>query len=145
MSLKLMFSGFISGDAVVKYNDAGVPSISFSVPVNKRVPGKPGEEWVEKTFWVRVRASRKAEFAEKMIKGTRVQVIGDFTPSMYESKEDGTRMGLDVYADSIEIINKAAPGDSGGYAGPSARPAAQPVRRPAPVTVAEDEDGELPF
>lgn len=134
---KLICSGFIAADVELRYTDEGKARLSFSLPINNR--RKSGDDWIEHTDWVRVRTGNES-MKDKLTKGVRVQVIGNLQTSEYEAKDgSGKRFSLDVWADSIEVLNKAPEPVS------STREPIAVGGRSSPVAPVDDGTEELPF
>lgn len=100
--LKVMFIGFLGGDAEERYTAAGKRLVQFSVAVNERRPVQGSDEWADHTNWFRVRVSgRQCDYAQTLNKGNRVHVVGNLSVDAYTARDNSPRASLDVFADEI--------------------------------------------
>ena len=117
--------------------------LDFSVAENLRTP--KGEKM---TNWYKVSIFGKyAETMSKYIaKGTLVQVYGDLNPRLFDKRDGGQGLSLDIMNPVISLLGGGSKGGDAGNAGGEA------AKTPAPA--AGDDDGfvtipdgvtELPF
>ena len=110
--LRVSLLGNLGADPEVRYSQKGAMIISFRVAVNFVRSGPDGERQ-ENTEWFRVRViGRQAEFAQRLMKGNRVLVIGRLDINHYQSREGDTRVGFDVWADEVHNVSARAPIDA---------------------------------
>lgn len=96
--------GNATADPELRFTPKGDAQATFTVAVSERV--KQGDEWVDgEPAFYRVTAWRKIaeQAAEHLRKGQRCVVVGKLKPRMYEAKDGGKRLSLDVTADEIGL------------------------------------------
>ncbi len=116
--------------------------LDFSVAENLRTP--KGDKI---TNWYRV--SIFGKYAETMakyiVKGTVVQVYGDLNPRLFDKRDGGQGLSLDIMNPVISLLGGSKGGDAGNAGGEAAK---------TPAPAAGDDDGfvtipdgvtELPF
>jgi single-strand DNA-binding protein len=109
MSTPITLIGNATADAELAFSANGDARASFTLAVNERL--KKGDDWVDgEPVFYRITAWRSiAEaVAERVLKGTRLVVIGKFKPREYETKQGEKRMSLDVTADTVALVVKPA-------------------------------------
>jgi single-strand DNA-binding protein len=170
--LRVSLLGNMGADPEVRYSPKGTQITSFRVAVNQVRTGPDGERQ-ENTEWFRIRvANRQSEFVQRLVKGTRVLVIGRLDIGHYQSRDGEPRTSFDVWADEVQALSarttgmesenlvdgegdaqKAAVAGVSSVAGASGARAnsndkgARPSSRPEPVG-GESSDGgleDLPF
>jgi single-strand DNA-binding protein len=104
--------------------------LTFNVASNFRQ--KVGDEWQDRTEWVRVRVlGKRAEtLSEHLVKGARVYADGRLEARPWTTREGEIRAGLEMVADVVEFMSPRQ--DGGGSDGETRRSegAARPERRP---------------
>lgn len=114
--------GNATGDAEMRFTPRGASVASFRVAVNERVKNEDGS-WGDgdATFYsVSAWDSIADGVAEQVKKGTRVIVVGKLKSRMYETKEGGERMSIDIRAEEVAVstgfqkqrITSASTGDT---------------------------------
>lgn len=118
---EIKFTGALGGDSELRYTPSGQAVLNFSAADSKSKKLDNGEWETLATQWFRVTLwGELAEFfAEKLLKGVRVTVWGDFMSREYEGK-NGAGLSLDVTAKGIEVHQKrgqqaAGRSNSGGF------------------------------
>ena len=87
--------------------------MQFRVAVNQVRLGADGERQ-ENTEWFRIRVSgRQQEYAQRLVKGNRVLVIGKLDIGHYQGRDGEARVSYDVWADDIQTVS--APGGTRSY------------------------------
>ncbi|MCU0506090.1 MAG: single-stranded DNA-binding protein [Chloroflexi bacterium] len=127
---KVMIIGNLGRDPEMRYTPSGRAVTEFSVAVNQSTKNQQTGEWVEATDWFRVTVwgDRGERVAEQLRKGNRVFVEGRFRTREFEGRDGQKRISLDVTADSVVSLERAADVDDGGDRG-QGRPDASPPRR----------------
>lgn len=144
---KVTITGHCGSDGELRFTDEGRGLVTVNVAVNTRRQNKD-KEWIDHTDWIRVRTMRGAEsLAPRLLKGTRVIVIGDIQTGEYTAKDGTKRFSLDIWADIIETVREKPAEEQNGkeLTGVSQR-AALSSRTSAPADPADDNDDDaLPF
>lgn len=137
--LKATVIGNIGGDAETKQTKSGKSFLSFSVAHDK---GKD-----QPTVWIRIMwfGGIESPIARFLRKGAKVSVTGDMNVTVYQDRTGSVIPGLDIYADSVEIVmypkrEDAAPAPA-PY-DPNHAPVGPSARRPAPAAPAGNAPGE---
>ena len=101
----VMVEGNLARDPELKYTPSGTAICTFSIGTNRSYR-KDGEWKKEASFFDIVLWAKLAEhFAEKLIKGTRVRVIGSLKQERWET--DGkTRSRVSIVADNVDYWSK---------------------------------------
>jgi single-strand DNA-binding protein len=104
--LRVTLLGNLGADPDQRFTAKGAQLVVFNVAVNQVRRGPDGERQ-ESTEWFRVNVSGpRAEFAQRLSRGSRVMVIGRLSISHYTSKDGEPRTGFDVWADEIEPMSQ---------------------------------------
>lgn len=82
--LKIIASGNIGSDAVIRDGGNGRSAISFSVATSKKVKEEYVTTWVKCTKWVASGGS--TAIADYLKKGAKVIVVGEASIEVYEGK-----------------------------------------------------------
>ena len=130
---RILLSGRVVRDFVLRYTTDEVPVARFSVAFNRRV--LTGENtWTEVPGFVEVLvAHRLAEqCAERLKKGSPVYLEGRLQMRRTSERDGTSRSSLEIKADTVQFLDRGAPvgGDDASAAPPSP---------PRPV------EGDLPF
>jgi single-strand DNA-binding protein len=112
--LRVTLLGNLGADPEVRFTQKGSQLVQFRVAVNQVRFGADGERQ-ENTEWFRVRVSgRQQEYAQRLVKGNRVLVIGKLDIGHYQGRDGEARVSYDVWADDIQTVS--APGGGRAYA-----------------------------
>jgi len=107
---QINFTGNLGGEAEVRFTPAGNACLEFSVADTKGKKDDQGNwdknqeqtQWFRCTLW-----GPDAEYyAERLRRGARVTVYGDFMSRAYTDREGSARTSLDVTVRGLSIINK---------------------------------------
>jgi len=108
----IKFTGNLGRDAELKYTPSGRAVLNFSVADSKSKKLDSGEwetiaeQWLDCAIW-----GELAEFYhEKLKRGSRVTVYGDFMSRKYQNKEGVPGVALDVNVKGVDIM----PSKNGG-------------------------------
>jgi len=108
----IKFTGNLGKDAELKYTPSGRAVLNFSVADSKSKKLDSGEwetiaeQWLDCAIW-----GELAEFYhEKLKRGSRVTVYGEFYSRKYQNKEGVPGVSLDVVAKGVDIM----PSKNGG-------------------------------
>lgn len=108
----IKFTGNVGKDAELKFLPSGRAVLNFSVADSKSKKLDNGEwetlaeQWLDCAIW-----GELAEFyADKIKRGSRVTVYGDFMSRKYEAKDGSKGMSLDVNVKGVDIM----PSKNGG-------------------------------
>jgi single-strand DNA-binding protein len=103
---EIKFTGNLGSDAVLRYTPSGRAVLNFSVADTKSKPDGNGgweklaEQWLDCAIW-----GELAEFyTDKLVKGSRVTVYGEFYARKYQNKEGVPGTALDVVAKGVDIF-----------------------------------------
>lgn len=112
----IKFTGNVGKDAELRWTPAGRAVLNFSVADSKSRKLDNGEwetlaeQWLNCAIW-----GDLAEFyAEKVKRGSRVTVYGDFMSRKYEAKDGTPGVSLDVTVKGLDIMPARNGGNSGG-------------------------------
>jgi len=101
----IKFTGNVGKDAELKFLNSGRPVLNFSVADSKSRRLESGEwetlaeQWIDCAIW-----GELAEFyADKIKRGSRVTIYGDFMSRKYVNKEGVPGVSLDVTVKGVEI------------------------------------------
>ncbi|MDQ5860651.1 MAG: single-stranded DNA-binding protein [Actinomycetota bacterium] len=116
----IKFTGNVGKDAELRWTPAGRAVLNFSVADSKSKKLDNGEwetlaeQWLNCAIW-----GDLAEFyADKVKRGSRVTVYGDFMSRKYETKEGVPGVSLDVNVKGLDIMpSKNGGGQQGGNRG----------------------------
>lgn len=108
----IKFTGNLGRDAELKFTPSGRAVLNFSVADSKSRKLDNGDWETLKEQWLNVEVwGDLAEFyAEKLPKGSRVTIYGEFFSRKYEAKDGTPGVSLDVVAKGIDIL----PSKNGG-------------------------------
>lgn len=102
----IKFTGNVGKDAELKFLPSGRPVLNFSVADSKSKRLESGEwetiaeQWLDCAVW-----GDLAEFyAEKIRRGSRVTVYGDFMSRKYQNKEGVPGVALEVNVKGIDVL-----------------------------------------
>jgi single-strand DNA-binding protein len=140
----IKFTGNLGKDAELRFTPSGRAVLNFSVADSKSKRLESGEwetiaeQWIDCAIW-----GDLAEFYhEKLRRGSRVTVYGDFMSRKYTNKEGVPGVSLDVNVKGVDILPSKngggqqgrQPGEASSWGGkgtakddPWASPAAQPA------------------
>ena len=129
----IKFTGNVGKDAELKWTKGGQAVLNFSVADSKSRRLESGEWETLKEQWLNCEVwGELAEFyAEKVKRGTRVTVYGEFYARKYEAKDGSQGTSLDVTVKGLDILparsggqqRQPAPANSGGWGnGPTSEP-----------------------
>lgn len=112
---RIEFTGNVGRAPELKFTNGGDAYLSFSVADSKSRKLDSGEWETLKEQWFNVTVWRELAqlYAEKLEKGSRVTIWGEFFERKYES-DKGPGVSLDVQAKGIEVHPKRN-GGSGGH------------------------------
>ncbi len=113
---KVILIGNAGKDAEVRYIDSGIAVASFSLATSETYIAKTGEK-VTTTEWHNIIAWRGlAEFAGKYIqKGKKLFVEGRIKSRSYDDKDGIKRYVTEIYADSIQMLDRKESSDNGQH------------------------------
>jgi single-strand DNA-binding protein len=125
---KVILIGNAGKDAEVRYIDSGIAVASFSLATSESYVAKSGEK-VSSTEWHNIIAWRGlAEFAGKYIqKGKKLYVEGRIKSRTYDDKDGIKRYVTEIYADSIQLLDKRETTENGQHGTDSAHTGYQPA------------------
>lgn len=112
---RVLLVGRITHDLELRYTNAGIAVVNFSIAVNRNFTNEQGEREAD---FIRVVAWRgQAENIVKYVKkGSLVGVDGRLQSSSYETPQGEKRTSIEVLADTVEFLEpKGAQGGSGSY------------------------------
>lgn len=102
----VIFTGNTGKEAELRFTPSGRAVLNFSVADSKSKPDGNGgwdkitEQWFNVSVW-----GDLAEFySDKLPKGSRVKVYGEFYERKYEAKDGTSGTSLDVVAKGIDIF-----------------------------------------
>lgn len=140
---KVTIIGNLGRDPEKRYTQDGRPITRFSVAATTRRQREG--EWQDHTEWfgVTVFGTRAETLVDRLSKGSRVYVEGRLESRTYESGGQ-TRVGLDVIANEVVLLDSRQRDDSGemGFEPVGAERSGRGAPAAAP---AEDELEDLPF
>ncbi|MHA7227868.1 single-stranded DNA-binding protein [Glutamicibacter soli] len=121
--------GNLAADAQLRYTPSGSPVLNFRMGDSKSK--KNGDQWetvAQNWFNVTVWGSLAEHLGDKLSKGVRVEIVGEFYQREYDSRDGGKRISLDVNAWGVRVITlhkdrsagatDPAPHQSGAYGVP---------------------------
>lgn len=113
---EIKFTGNVGKDAELKFLPSGRPVLNFSVADSKSKRLESGEwetlaeQWLDCAVW-----GDLAEFyADKIRRGSRVTVYGDFMSRKYQNKEGVPGVALEVNVKGIDVLPSRNAGHQGG-------------------------------
>jgi len=102
----IKFTGNVGKDAELRWTPAGRPVLNFSVADSKSKKLENGEwetlaeQWLNCAIW----GDLAEHYAEKIKRGARVTVYGDFMSRKYEAKDGSQGTSLDVNVKGVDIM-----------------------------------------
>ena len=103
---KVILSGRLTRDVVVRYTPSGKAYARASIAVDRRSKEK-ATDFFNLTAW-----EKTAETMEKYLKkGSKILVDGRLQFSQYEDKDGTKRSNVDVIVDSFEFMDAKSQGD----------------------------------
>ena len=115
---EIIATGNLADDAQLRFTSNGRPALNFRIGDSKSRKDQNGnwetlaQNWFNVTVW-----GEEAEFyAEKLKKGTRVQVAGEFYQREYDRNDGGKGISLDVTAWGVRILQKRDGGQNNSFA-----------------------------
>lgn len=126
---EIVATGNLAADAELRFTPAGSPVLNFRIGDSKSK--KNGDNWetvAQNWFNVTVWGTLGEMLADKLTKGTRVKITGEFYQREYDKKDgSGKGVSLDVNAWGVHIIPKRDNnGNGGGFQAPSQQNQPQP-------------------
>ncbi|MDN5667647.1 MAG: single-stranded DNA-binding protein [Renibacterium salmoninarum] len=137
---EIIFTAATGADSELRYTPAGRPVLNFRACDSKSKKLDNGtwetisENWFNVTIW-----GDTAEYlAERILKGTRLKIYGEFYQRPYEGK-NGPGISFDVRASAVEILTQreAKPASNGTWTpqqNSTSTPTADPWATSAPAT-----------
>lgn len=109
MSAPIVINGRLGADPEYKVSSSGVPLCNLRIVTNRR--RKNGEAWedYDTTWWPVTCFKAQAETAATLVKGQRVILTGWARERSWETAQGEKRSRIEVVADEIAGIQKAAP------------------------------------
>lgn len=115
---EIIATGNLAADAELRTTQAGRSVLNFRIADSKSRKNDQGgwdtlaENWFNVAIW-----GELAEFyAQKLTKGTRVKITGEFYQREYDKKDgSGKGVSLDVTAWGVNIIPKRDNNNGGGF------------------------------
>ena len=147
------FKGFVGKVHGLKFSNDGKPRFAFSVAEGHRRFNKQTNEWEDTgtTWWSVTVFGKDAEnLADVIAEGKKqlVTVAGRSSTREYEANGE-TRTSLDVIADHVGVVHRAAPNGQGGGSFGAAQSAGfgeQPQPAPSQQDVwGAPQGGPVPF
>src|SRR5215207_1074383 len=104
--LRVTLLGNMGADPEVRYTQKGTQIASFNVAVNQVKTGPDGERQ-ENTEWFRVRVTnRQIDYVSRLLKGTRVMVMGRLDIGHFQARDGTMRTSFDVWADEVQAMSR---------------------------------------
>ena len=142
---KVILGGRLTAEPELKQTQNGIPVITFSVAINRRV-AKSAEQ---KADFIRCRAWReRAEFIARYFhKGSSISIVGTLQQYEFTDQAGAKRTNYEVVVDEVSFVDSAAENRAAGngynpYAGDQG--AAAPAEDASRFEQVENED-DLPF
>ena len=103
---KVCLIGRITKDPELRYTSSNIPSVRFTLAVNRKYT-KPGEE--RQADFINIVAWNKlADFAEKYLKqGTQICVAGRIQTRNWEDNNGNKRYATEIIAEEIDFADSA--------------------------------------
>lgn len=125
---EIVATGNLAADAELRFTPAGSPVLNFRIGDSKSK--KNGDQWetvAQNWFNVTVWGTLGEMLADKLTKGTRVKITGEFYQREYDKKDgSGKGVSLDVNAWGVNIIPKRDNNGGGGFQPPAQQAQPQP-------------------
>lgn len=126
---EIVATGNLAADAELRFTPAGSPVLNFRIGDSKSK--KNGDQWdtvAQNWFNVTVWGTLGEMLADRLTKGTRVKITGEFYQREYDKKDgSGKGVSLDVNAWGVHIIPKRDGNNGGGgFQAPSQQVTPQP-------------------
>ena len=143
---KVILGGRLTAEPELKQTQTGIPVISFSVAINRRV-GKNAEQ---KADFINCRAWReRAEFISRYFhKGSSISLVGTLQQNNWVDQQGAKHSTYEVVVDEVNFVDSASESrTTGGNFNPYAAPAeggAAPAEDASQFEQVENED-DLPF
>lgn len=107
---QINFTGNVGQDAVMGFTQSGAAKLEFSVADTKGKKDAQGN-WIkeqEQTQWLRCTlwGPDAEHYAERLKKGARVTVFGEFMAREWTANDGALRTSLDVTVRGLNVINK---------------------------------------
>lgn len=116
----IKFTGNVGKDAELRWTPSGRPVLNFSVADSKSKKLDNGEwetlaeQWLNCAIW----GDLAEYYAEKIKRGARLTVYGDFMSRKYEAKDGTPGTSLDVNVKGVDIMpSRNGGGQQGGNRG----------------------------
>ena len=142
---KVILGGRLTAEPELKQTQTGIPVVSFSVAINRRV-AKNAEQ---KADFINCRAWReRAEFISRYFhKGSSISIVGTLQQNNWTDQQGAKRSTYEVVVDEVSFVDSAAENRAAGqnynpYAGDQG--AAAPAEETSSFEQVENED-DLPF
>lgn len=107
---QINFTGNVGQDAVMGFTQSGAAKLEFSVADTKGKKDAQGnwDKEAEQTQWLRCTlwGPDAEHYAERLKKGARVTVYGEFMAREWTTQEGVVRTSLDVTVRGLNVINK---------------------------------------
>ena len=142
---KVILGGRLTAEPELKQTQTGIPVVSFSVAINRRV-AKNAEQ---KADFINCRAWReRAEFISRYFhKGSSISIVGTLQQNNWTDQQGTKRSTYEVVVDEVSFVDSAAENRAAGqnynpYAGDQG--SAAPAEDASSFEQVENED-DLPF
>jgi single-strand DNA-binding protein len=111
---RIMLSGRVTRDFVLRYTADDVPVAAFTVAFNRPVRKADGT-WGEMAGFVNVLVSHRLaeQCAERLKKGSPLYLEGRLQTRKFEGADGRARSALEIKADVVQFLDRA-PGEGGG-------------------------------
>ena len=138
---KVILGGRITADLELKQTQTGIPTIQFSIAVNRRFTAK-GTEDANNTDFINVRAWRQtAEFISRFFKkGSSICLVGSIQTRNWTDQQGVKHYATDVVADEAYFVDSKGENIGGSFGD---APAFQTQQAPKFEEISGDDD--LPF
>jgi single-strand DNA-binding protein len=135
---RVSFTGNLGSDPEERFTASGSRIMSVRVAVNTR--RREGDEWKDRTDWLRVRAmGNLADRIQNLNKGDRVLVDGRLEIGEWTDRDGKDRTSLDVWADDVESLTPRPKSSQDGRQAPGGSSASlTPLRTSLDSSDAED-------
>lgn len=125
-----IITGNIGGAPELKFTKNGNAVLSFSVAdsKSKKLPDGKWETLATQWFRVSVWGDLGQMLAEKLDKGVRVKIVGEFMSREYDAKDGTKGLSMDVNAWGVQVLTKPSGGQqgSGSFGNQQSAPAGDP-------------------